>query len=142
MRLIEESGGILNTSTKEFPDAHAALVETMVKEGETVSLVAGSRMDRRTVEATLKALEERGKVKIVSTVVSNEHGLSRAARVVYLPETSPEKLQAFLEDLGRNLKTILIFCEIPLNVSLAKSCIENSQIIEQDETKNKYHLAP
>lgn len=107
LRLVEEAGGIMNTSTKDFPDAHAALVEAMTKEGEAVSLVAGARMDRRTLETTLKALEERGKVKVVSTMITNETGLSRPARVVYLPETSPETLQLFLANLGRNLKCFL-----------------------------------
>ncbi|CAL1696293.1 unnamed protein product [Somion occarium] len=107
MRIIEESGGIVNTSSKEFLEAHSALVDMLTKEGEPVSVIAGSRMDKRTVDATLKNLEDRGKIKMVSTIVSNGAGLSRSVRVAYLPETSADALQAFLDNIRRNLRAFL-----------------------------------
>ncbi|CDO70216.1 hypothetical protein BN946_scf184942.g16 [Trametes cinnabarina] len=108
MRLLEEAGGIMNTSCKEFYDAHAALVDTITKAGEIASTRPGARIDKRTLETTLSTLESKGKVRIVTTVVPNPTGSSRPIRVVYLPETPPEQLTAFLTGLSENVQPVYV----------------------------------
>ncbi|EIW64510.1 uncharacterized protein TRAVEDRAFT_139409 [Trametes versicolor FP-101664 SS1] len=106
LRLLAEAGNIMNTSCKEFYEAHAALVETITKAGEVASTRPGTKIDKRTLEATLTALESKGKVKIVSTSVPNPTGSTRQVRVVYLPETTAEALTIFLSDLSEAVQPI------------------------------------
>ncbi|KAI8995421.1 hypothetical protein BD414DRAFT_410090 [Trametes punicea] len=108
MRLLTEAGGVMNTSSKEFYEAHAALVDAIFKAGEVASTRPGARIDKRTLEATLASLESKGKVKIVTTMVPNPTGSTRPVRVVYLPETSQEQLTAFLTELSVNIQPIYV----------------------------------
>ncbi|KAI1797576.1 hypothetical protein LXA43DRAFT_1126097 [Ganoderma leucocontextum] len=106
LRLLTEADGIVNTSTKEFYDAHAALVERLVKGGEPTSIPIGSRIDKRTLEATLRDLEAKGKVKLLTTSVPTLTGGTRMARVTYLPETSSDALNVFLAELSQHLGSL------------------------------------
>ncbi|KAH9853100.1 hypothetical protein C2E23DRAFT_885087 [Lenzites betulinus] len=106
LRLLAEAGGVLNTSCKEFYEAHAALVETITNAGEVASTRPGTRIDKRTVEATLSTLETKGKIKLVTTVVPNPTGSTRAVRVAYLADTSAEALNDFLTTLGENVQPV------------------------------------
>ncbi|KAI0359061.1 hypothetical protein OH77DRAFT_1396288 [Trametes cingulata] len=106
LRLLAEAGGIMNTSCKEFYEAHAALVETITRAGEVASTRPGTRIDKRTLEATLTALDTKGKVKIMTTMVPNPTGSTRSVRIVYLPETSSEALNAFLTNLSESVQPI------------------------------------
>lgn len=102
LRVISDNGGISNISSREFLEAHAVLVEFLSKNGEQVSTLAGSRIDKRTVDATLKTLESQGKIKLLTTIVPTSTGASRTVKVAYLPETSSEDLNVFLSDLSKN----------------------------------------
>ncbi|KAI0374486.1 hypothetical protein BV20DRAFT_961659 [Pilatotrama ljubarskyi] len=106
LRLLAEAGGIMNTSCKEFYEAHAALVDTITRAGEVASTRPGTRIDKRTLEATLAALDTKGKVKVMTTMVPNPTGSTRSVRIVYLPETSPEALSGFLANLSESVQPI------------------------------------
>ncbi|KAI0662526.1 hypothetical protein C8Q70DRAFT_908850 [Cubamyces menziesii] len=108
LRLLTEADGIMNTSCKEFYEAHAALVETITKAGEIASTRPGSRIDKRTLETTLAGLESKGKVKILTTMVPNPTGSTRPVRIVYLPETLPDQLNKFLADLSETVQPIYV----------------------------------
>ncbi|KAJ8462329.1 hypothetical protein ONZ51_g10973 [Trametes cubensis] len=108
LRLLTEADGIMNTSCKEFYEAHAALVETITKAGEIASTRPGSRIDKRTLETTLAGLESKGKVKILTTMVPNPTGSTRPVRIVYLPETPPDQLNKFLADLSETVQPIYV----------------------------------
>lgn len=106
MQLLAEADGIVNTSTKEVYDAHAALVERLVKAGEPASIPIGSRIDKRTLEATLRDLESKGKVKLLTTSVPTLTGSTRMARIVYLPDTSSDALNVFLAELNQHIGSL------------------------------------
>lgn len=100
LRLITESGGIINISSKEFYMAHAALIEKMSKEGEPTSTPVGARIDKRTVRIVLDTLESRQKIKVVTTAVPTPTGSSRLVRIVCLPTVSEDEFNAFLTKVG------------------------------------------
>ncbi|KAI0786110.1 hypothetical protein C8Q75DRAFT_304194 [Abortiporus biennis] len=104
MQIINDFGGIVNISSKDFLDAHSTLLDNLSKKGAPVSTRAGSRIDKRTVESTLRSLESRDKIKIITTIVSSLTGASRTVKVVYLPTISEEELATFLAEVGRNLQ--------------------------------------
>ncbi|KAI0823034.1 hypothetical protein BC628DRAFT_1365542 [Trametes gibbosa] len=106
LRLLAEAGGIMNTSCKEFYEAHAALVDTITKAGEVASTLPGTKIDKRTVETTLNTLETKSKIKLVTTVIPNPTGSTRPVRVAYLPDTSAEALNGFLTALGENVQPV------------------------------------
>ncbi|KAI0768599.1 hypothetical protein BD413DRAFT_563329 [Trametes elegans] len=108
LRLLNEAGGIMNTSCKEFYEAHAALVEVITKEGEVASTRPGARIDKRTLEATLSSLEAKGKIKVITTLVPNPTGSTRPIRVMYLPDTLQDKLQAFLAELSETTQPVYL----------------------------------
>ncbi|RPD63262.1 hypothetical protein L227DRAFT_544094 [Lentinus tigrinus ALCF2SS1-6] len=105
VRLLEEAGGIMHTSTKDFYDAHAALVERLSKAGEPTSTRPGAKIDKRTLEATISTLVDKGKIKLVTTAVPTLTQTIRQFRVIYLPDVSPDALQEFLTNLGQSVQT-------------------------------------
>ncbi|KAI0080022.1 hypothetical protein K474DRAFT_383634 [Panus rudis PR-1116 ss-1] len=104
LRMLEEAGGTLNASTKDFVDAHAAVVEAYTKEGEPTSQRPGTRIDKRTIDTTIRLMEDRGKIKILTTTISSSTGLHRPVRIVHLPDVTEEQLNAYLSELSRNLR--------------------------------------
>ena len=104
LRLLADADGIMNTSCKEFFEAHAALVDSIIKAGEEASTRPGARIDKRTLDATLRELEAKEKLKIVTTSVQTLTGGTRMARIVYLPDTTPDALSVFLSSLGQELQ--------------------------------------
>ncbi|PCH33343.1 hypothetical protein WOLCODRAFT_159996 [Wolfiporia cocos MD-104 SS10] len=100
LQVIGDAGGIMNISSKDFLDAHAALVESITQAGGTASTRLGSRIDRRTVDATLQDLEARGKVKLVTTSVKASSGTYRPVRIAYIPTLSEDDLREFLANLS------------------------------------------
>ena len=94
----------MNVSCKEFFEAHAALVDTIVKEGGEASTRPGARIDKRTLEAVLRELETKGKVKLITTSVQTLTGGTRQARIAYLPDTTQDALSVFLSDLTQDLQ--------------------------------------
>ncbi|KAF6766510.1 hypothetical protein DFP72DRAFT_866743 [Ephemerocybe angulata] len=101
LRVLEESGGIVNTQTKEFFDAHTALLDVLTKAGEPTSAPVGTRTDKRTAAITIEGLESKGKVKQLKTSVSTHTGVSKPANVVYLPSVEQERLNTYLAELSR-----------------------------------------
>ncbi|KAF7975758.1 hypothetical protein HWV62_8551 [Athelia sp. TMB] len=109
-RLLEECGGMMNTLTKEFYDAHADLVEALSRAGEPTSAPPGIRLDKRTAASTLDAMASRGRIKIVKTTLFTTTGASRPATVVYLPDIEQDTLDAFLANLGQNFSVTVPPC--------------------------------
>jgi hypothetical protein len=101
LRILEESGGIVHLGSKEFLDAHVALLGTLASAGEPTSGVPGIKVDKRTIENTFECLENRGKVKILKTAIVTVTGAQRPARIIYLPTVVQSELDTFLAELGK-----------------------------------------
>jgi oxalate---CoA ligase len=99
LRVVEEAGGIVNIQTKEFYDAHMALLETLLKAGEPTSAPVGTRTDKRTAGLTIDGLESKGKLKQLKTSVLSHTGIHKPANIVYLPTVTQEQLTAFLAEV-------------------------------------------
>ncbi|KZT06305.1 uncharacterized protein LAESUDRAFT_726133 [Laetiporus sulphureus 93-53] len=99
MRVITDAGGIVNVSSKGFYEAYSAVIEAITKAGEIASTLPGTRIDKRTVEATLSDLESRQKVKVITTSVKTSTGGHRSVRVAYLPDITESDLNTFLSNL-------------------------------------------
>jgi len=100
LKLLEESGGIVHPGSKEFLDAHVALLNTLAAAGEPTSGLPDIKVDKRTVESTFESLENRGKVNVLKTAISTATGAQRPARIIYLPSVDQSRLDAFLAELG------------------------------------------
>ncbi|KAL4080394.1 hypothetical protein V8B97DRAFT_1863880 [Scleroderma yunnanense] len=100
-RIIEQLGGIANLHSKEIYEAHMALLDTMARDNEPTSAPVGTRLDKRTAEATLRSLENRGRIKMLKTSVISASGASKPACLLYLPDTSQEKLNEYIRQLGQ-----------------------------------------
>jgi transcription factor C subunit 3 len=98
---LEEAGGIFNIQTKEFYDAHTALLDALSKAGEPTSAPVGTRTDKRTATLTIDGLETKGKVKQLKTSVTTHTGVNKPANIVYLPSVSQEQLNLYLAELAR-----------------------------------------
>jgi hypothetical protein len=101
LRILEESGGITHPGSKEFLDAHLALLDTLASAGEPTSGLPGVKVDKRTIENTFESLERRGKVKVLKTAISTMTGAQRPIRVIYFSNVDQSKLDAFLTELGK-----------------------------------------
>ena len=102
LRILEESGGIVHLGSKEFLDAHMALLDTLASAGEPTSGLPGLKVDKRTIENTFESLENRGKVKVLKTAIFTVTGAQRPARIVYLPTVVQSQLETFLAELGKS----------------------------------------
>ncbi|KAF9455017.1 hypothetical protein P691DRAFT_691292 [Macrolepiota fuliginosa MF-IS2] len=103
-RVIESFGGIINTQSKEFSNAHATLLETLSKAGEPTSAPPGTKTDKRTATAALDSLEARGKIKQLRTSVQTHTGANRPARIAYLPHVTETRLKDYLVELSKTLQ--------------------------------------
>ncbi|KAJ3882381.1 hypothetical protein F5051DRAFT_500584 [Lentinula edodes] len=103
LRVVELLGGIVNIQTRELYETHLTLLDTLAKAGEPASSPPGIRTDKRTVTATFNALESRGKVKQLTTLVPLYLGTSRQTVVVYLPHVSDTQLGTFLSELAQGV---------------------------------------
>lgn len=101
LQVLQNLGGIANTSVKEFSDEHAAVVDALIAAGEPTSSSAGSRLDKRTMTATLNELEAQGKIKLLTTSLTSSTGVTRPVKVAYLADTPVEDLNAFLANISR-----------------------------------------
>ncbi|KAF8506874.1 hypothetical protein F5888DRAFT_45373 [Russula emetica] len=102
LRILEESRGIVHLGSKEFLDAHMALLDTLASAGEPTSGLPGLKIDKRTIESTFESLENRGKVKVLKTAIFTVTGAQRPARIVYLPTVAQPQLDTFLAELGKS----------------------------------------
>ena len=105
LKILEESGGITHPGSKEFLDAHLALLDTLASAGESTSGLPGVKVDKRTIENTFESLERRGKVKVLKTAISTTTGAQRPIRIIYFPNVDQSKLDAFLAELGKGPHT-------------------------------------
>ncbi|KAL5495552.1 hypothetical protein ACEPAI_1015 [Sanghuangporus weigelae] len=96
VQLIENDGGILNTSTTDFLTAHMKLIEAIVRAGDAASAPVGSRSDRRTLNYTLDKLEANGRIKLITTNLPSAIGGVRNAKIAYLPSISVDRLRDWL----------------------------------------------
>jgi transcription factor C subunit 3 len=103
-RIIENFGGIINTQSKEFSNAHATLLETLAQAGEPSSAPPGTKTDKRTAIAALDTLEGRGKIKQLRTSVQTHTGINRPARIAYLPTITESQLKQYLANLSKALQ--------------------------------------
>ena len=101
LKILEESGGITHPGSKEFLDAHLALLDTLASTGESTSGLPGVKVDKRTIENTFESLERRGKVKVLKTAISTTTGAQRPIRIIYFPNVDQSKLDSFLTELGK-----------------------------------------
>ncbi|KAJ8579343.1 hypothetical protein M405DRAFT_163071, partial [Rhizopogon salebrosus TDB-379] len=100
--VIQDLGGIANLHTKDFFDAHIALLNDLAQRGEPASAPSGTRLDKRTADATVKNMESRGYIKLLKTTIFSVTGSSRPACLIYLPDTPQEKINEFLHHLSHN----------------------------------------
>ncbi|KAH7915130.1 hypothetical protein BJ138DRAFT_998508 [Hygrophoropsis aurantiaca] len=143
LRVIQILGGIANLHTKDFFDAHLALLETLSQTGEPASAPVGTRIDKRTANATIQSMEERGRIKILKTSVVSPTGASRPACLVYPPETPQESINRFLHELGRTalaptLQTIKVLDE-PMDFGADRSASQRSalplKLLQMEESR-------
>ncbi len=100
LRILEESGGVAHPGSKEFLDAHLALLDILASTGEPTSGLPGVKVDKRTIENTFESLERKGKVKVLKSAISTATGAQRPIRIIYLFSVDQSKLDAFLTQLG------------------------------------------
>lgn len=147
-KVIESMGGIANMQSKEIFEAHTALLETMSQAKEPTSAPVGTRLDKRTAESTLKSLENRGRIRMVKTVLVAPSGVSRPACLVYLPDTPQEKVNSFLRQLSESVPSTAIgpikVLEEPIEYGPGASSARHIslplnllQIEDQDEKRNE-----
>ncbi|KAI6046108.1 hypothetical protein EDC04DRAFT_1873806 [Pisolithus marmoratus] len=101
-RVIEELGGIANLHTKEIYGAHTTLLDTMTRDKEPTSAPAGTRLDKRTAESTLRSLESQGRIKMLRTSLILASGTSKPACLLYLPDTPQERINSYLRGISRS----------------------------------------
>jgi hypothetical protein len=130
LRVIEVLGGIANLYSKEFLDAHMALISEMAHASEPTSSSVGARLDKRTVTATIDNMESRGRIKKLKTSVVTPTGANRPACVVYLPDVDDERLYAFLGNLGRTLQTV------PTPIKRIDEAVEYGANRERDQRRS------
>lgn len=104
-RVIQEFGGITVVNVKEFVDAHVALLGTLAEAREPASAPPGTRVDRRTTDATLSKLEKDGRIKVLKTTLTTPIFTTRKVTIAYLSHFEEEKVQAFLHTLNRGHPT-------------------------------------
>ena len=100
-RVIQEFGGITIINVKEFTDAHISLLGTLAEAREPASAPPGTRVDRRTIDATLSNLERDGRIKILKTTLVTPIFTTRKAIIAYLSHLEEERVQAFMSTLNQ-----------------------------------------
>ena len=100
-RVIQEFGGITIVNVKEFADAHVTLLGTLAKAQEPASGPPGTRVDRRTVDATLSKLEKDGRIKTLKTTLVTPIFTTRKITIAYLSHLEEGNVQAFLSTLNQ-----------------------------------------
>ncbi|EIW86464.1 hypothetical protein CONPUDRAFT_86434 [Coniophora puteana RWD-64-598 SS2] len=102
LRVIRESGGIVNLHTRNFWDAHLALLDTLYQEGEAASAPPGARLDKRTLDNAVKNMENSGSIKVLKTSIMAHTGVSRQTTVMYLPDLPQETINEYLLHISQN----------------------------------------
>lgn len=105
-RVIENLGGIVNTQSREFSDAHAAILDNLFKSSGPASAPPGTKTDKRTVTAALDALESQGRIRQLKTSVQSQAGINRPVRVAYLPHITEAQLGDYLAELSKALQPV------------------------------------
>ena len=108
LRVIQDLGGIANLHTRDFLDAHVALLDDLARRGEPASAPPGTRLDRRTADTAVKSMESRGLIKVLKTAIFSATGSTRPACLLYPPDTPQEKINAFLHRLSHSTPTLIV----------------------------------
>ena len=103
--MIQEFGGITVVNVKEFIDAHVALLGTLAEAREPASAPPGTRVDRRTIDATLSKLEKDCRIKILKTTLTTPIFTTRKVTIAFLSHFEEQKVQAFLSKLNQGYPT-------------------------------------
>ncbi|EGO01685.1 hypothetical protein SERLA73DRAFT_166216 [Serpula lacrymans var. lacrymans S7.3] len=141
LRVIHNLGGIANLHTKEFFEAHMALIEAMCQAAEPTSAPVGTRLDKRTAEMALSNLESRGRVKLLKTFIITQSGVNRPACLVYLPDTPQGNISEFLHTLSRSAPVVHLpvakKIEEPIDYGSSRSSTQRSalplQLLQMEE---------
>lgn len=91
----------LNTEMAIYLREH---VQELAENGIQTGQSAGLLSDKKTIVRAVAALEERGQIKVVKTVIldPNRRGsLQQPTTIIYHPDTSQEKIQAFMATLQK-----------------------------------------
>ncbi|KIM26498.1 hypothetical protein M408DRAFT_25219, partial [Serendipita vermifera MAFF 305830] len=119
MDVLLANDGIMQLNTEmaiHLRDHVQELAESGIQTGQG----AGFLSDKKTIGRTVSALEEKGRVKVLKTVIldPNRKGtLQQPTTIIYLPETSQEKLQVFLVSLQKPYKPTIQLSSTPLPVT-------------------------
>ncbi|KAF8526018.1 hypothetical protein BU17DRAFT_41424 [Hysterangium stoloniferum] len=106
LRVVEESGGIVNTSTKEFFEMYSQVLSSMAAAGEPTSMPVGTQPDRRTLRKIMDNLLEHGRLKSLTLTIIPRMVQPRIAKLIYAPATPQDKLDAFIAALRENAPII------------------------------------
>jgi hypothetical protein len=102
MRIIDGLGGIMDVTSRNLREAHAKLLEEMIKAGEATSAPVGLKGDRKTLEKALTQLEEDGRIKTLVTTLPDRFGLFRRTKIAYKSGIPSEDLSEFLKKMGED----------------------------------------
>jgi len=105
LRVVDEAGGIVNTSPKEFFEAHSRVIAALAEAREPTSMPVGTQPDRRTLQKIIERLVDRGKLKTMTITAANRVIQPRMARLIYYPSVSQEQIDAFLVSLREEIPT-------------------------------------
>lgn len=102
-RVVDESGGIANVSSKEFLETYARVISSMVEAGEPTSMSVNNQPDRRTIRKLLDRLIDRGKLKTLTTTITSRTTQSRLVKLIYDPSVTQEKLDEFVSAIREDI---------------------------------------
>ena len=100
LRLLEVHNGIMNTSGRVFQDAHTTLLDKLASNKEPTSAPPGTRTDRRTMQATLQNLENKGRIKVLTTMAPLGTSSDAMVKIAYLPSVKQEDIDLFLSSIS------------------------------------------
>ena len=105
MRVVTESGGIANVSSKDFMETYAQVITSMVEVGEPTSMPIGTQPDRRTIRKLLERLVDRGKLKMLTITITPRTTQPRVAKLIYEPSITQDRLDQYVLVLREDVPT-------------------------------------
>lgn len=116
MDVLLANDGIMQLNTEmaiHLRDHVQELAETGVQTGQG----AGFLSDKKTISRSVTALEEKGQVKVMKTVIldpNRKGSLQQPTTIIYRPGMPQEKIQAFLVSLQKPYKPTIQIPVVPL----------------------------
>jgi oxalate---CoA ligase len=117
-RVVDESGGIANVSSKDFLETYAHVISSMVEAGEPTSMPIGTQPDRRTTHKLLERLVDRGKLKTLTITITSRTAQSRLMKLIYDPSITQERLGDYVSTLREDVPGPSISLHTKLNQPL------------------------